>query len=231
MDIVFEEKRMITVRDILSRPDSNRYAAHYGEALAMMPLKNQEERVQGVINIEKMDFFAFNRVNLEMIELAVDWVSRAIAEIQLFHRTRAQLIRDEEYGIYTFAYFEKSLNEEFERARKFQLHFSVGVLKLERYGFLAPESQKLMGKSLVAFLKRHLSETDRLFHYRFDGTFAVLAPMRTAEELEVLLEKALPEIEKLSGHLTCKTNEYHGQVNEPAQLLAPVLRECRLGTL
>jgi GGDEF domain-containing protein len=236
MQIVLWENKPITIKDILAWKDSHRYAASYGELLAMIPLRDGEGRAEGVVNIEKMDFLAYNRPTLEMIETVVEWAALALDNVRFFQATKSQLVLDETYGIYNFRHFENVLASEFERAGRYDLKFTVALAKIERYGFMGDETQKLVARALVALLNRFLESTDMVFKYRFDGTFAVIAPMRSKAEMDACfleVERAfrecVPEGMRTQGPvLLASSTEYLQGMQEASEMTLPLLKECRI---
>jgi len=229
MDIVFHENRAVTIQDILKQRDSEKYMGHYGEALAMIPIRDEKNAPIGVVNIEKMDFMAFNKPNLDMIELVVEWISQTLRNIKFFDSMRVQLIRDAEYDIFNYSYFEQRLQQEFQRARNFNLPLNVSVIKLSRFGFLSPDAQRLAVKTLVTLMKRAVAETDTVFRYRYDGTFAILSPMKQRADMSNVFHELHQGLKPLSGELVTGSVDFQKEMASPEEMMKSVLKECRLG--
>ncbi|MBL7158090.1 MAG: GAF domain-containing protein [Candidatus Omnitrophica bacterium] len=196
MDLVFEKNGVVTVQDILKEKASHRYISQYGQVLAMFPLRDEKNHPIGVLNIEEMDFLSFTRPNLELIELVVNWVSRALCNKKLYDVATSESINDKELGVYSFHYFGSVLENEFIRATDYKLPLAVSLVKLDRYGFFGEEKQKLLNEAVIALLRRYLPVTDMVFKYKYDGMFALISPMSS----EKLVMKKIADVEKgISG--------------------------------
>ena len=237
MEIAREKAGLVTVRDILSLTDSQKYTAHYGEVLAMVPVKNDTGVPVGVVNIEKMDFLAFTKPNLQLIELVVDWCGKAVSRIEFLKSAEAGRIFDPVYEIFNFQFFEKVLASEFLRARKYRLPLTVSVIKVEKFGFYNETVQRLLVRTLVALLKKELDETDMIFRHRFDGTFAALSPMRSEADMRRAFESVTRQLKSATGKDAAWEGEIKvaagfSQVDEgmktAADLAAPALRQCHI---
>lgn len=234
MHLAFEENRTVTVRDILARKDSHQYIDEYGKVLAMVPIRGASGEPVGIINLEQMDFLALNRPNLEMIELLADWTSQALSHVEFLAKTRAQLIRAED-DLYSYSYFQKVLQDEWRRAKHYGLDLTVAILKLERFGFCDEKAQRWLLHALKVAMLRNLEASDGLFHYQFEGTFAVIAPMRKKAEVLQDLGKAAKELETLAGReatavgkpkLILSAIEFHKGMQQPSEMLETALKEC-----
>ena len=234
MQIVFKENRPITVKDILKKEDSQKYAHLYGQALAMFPIQDEKGRPIGVVNIEKMDFLSLNKSNLQIIGLMVEWVSQALNKILLLKSMDAQLIYDEEYQIYNYHHFKDVLESEFARAKRHGLSLTVSLVKLEQFGFLKEQAQKIFSKMVVTLLKKFMMETGMIFKYRFDGTFVVISPMQTKEGLRKQFNKltsalknlSMEEISLTTPQITISSQQIQEDMSDPSEMIAPALKEC-----
>ena len=237
MQIAFKENRPITVTDILKRGDSQSYAHFYGEALAMFPIQDEAGQPIGVVNIEKMDFLSLNKSNLQIIGLVVEWVSQALNKIIFLKSMNSQLIYDEEYQIYNYRHFKDVLESEFSRAKRYQLDLTVSLVKLEQFGFLKEQTQKIFSKTVVTLLKKFMTPHDMIFKYRFDGTFVVISPMQTKEQLHKLFNKVITALKNLSiedfsritPQVTISSQQIHEDMRDPSEMITPALKECGVG--
>lgn len=237
MSLALKENRFLTVKDILAIPESNRFLEDYNQVLAMAPLRNEKGEAVGIVNVEKMDFINFHKANLQLIELVADWTGKAMQNIRFYEDARGKQIFDEEYGIYCFSYFEHVFPSEFRRARKFRLDLSVLVLKLEKFGFFPEAVQKIIFRTVVALLRRSLADTDMLFRYRYDGTFAVIRPFGKMAESDEILKRVRREFSKtvekgagpsLEPELAGASSEINPSMERAEDLMAPALVACGL---
>jgi len=192
LGLVVQEQRLLTVKDILQMSGSGRYSAQYGNTLALVPIRLEDGKPFGVVNIEKMDFLALNKTNLQLIELVVNWAGKAIEQIWNYNAIQKRNIWNDDYQVYTHSFFEHMLPMEFNRAKTFQVPMSLGLLKVDQFGFLNEQSQVLVSKSLLSVIKKCCDQTDYAFQYKFRGVFLVIFPMKT----RLAAEKSITNIKK-----------------------------------
>jgi GGDEF domain-containing protein len=195
MQIAIHEKRVVTVKEILQRPDASRFSQSFGELLAMFPILNSRSEVVGIVNIEKMDFLSFHKANIDLIELVVDWMSQALKKSEVYGEFEKASVWDRDHNVFNYNFFVQSVERELNRAKRFKTSFSVALFKLEQFGFLSPNTQRLVSSALAATAKQCLQDTDLFFKYRFDGTFAALCPFITASELQDTAAKIKAQLE------------------------------------
>lgn len=227
MEIVFIENKMVTVKEML-RKDTRRYAAN-GHVLAMFPVYGEIGNPIGVVNIERMDFYHFNRQNLKTMGLIIDWTSQALARVKFFHSLKDKSIYDEEYDMYTYSHFKDVLKNEFLRARTFDLDLAVSLIKLDNFNLLEKDSQKLLLRAVSALLKRLMNKTDMVFRYRVDGVFAVISPMRKKEDISAAFEKIVESLQEVCRTALLMTpyklnvishiTELHQDIKDPVELV------------
>ena len=233
MSIAFEKKEIVTIKDILKRQDAKKHEAQYEEILAMIPFLNSVNEIVGVVNIEKLDFFQFNKPNLELMQIIIDWASRAIDNKLAYEKMKSQLIFDEQEEIYSNNYFKTALEKEFIKAKEHHLKLAVGFIKLEHFGFLEERVKTLVSRRVVAYLKKVASSSDLIFHYKFEGTYAVLSPLKD----QVVLQATFKEFEKtykqatdgiILPELILSTGELGGKIEDPLTWINIVLKNCRM---
>ncbi len=237
MKIVFEQNRPITVRDIINIKDSQKFMDQYGQVLAMFPIRNEGGHTIGVVNVEKMDFLSLNRTNLQMIGRVVEWVSQAMHKHMFLKSLKTQMIYDEDYQIYSYSHFKTVLEEEFIRAKKWDLPLTVSLIKLESFGFLKEETQHLFAKTVVSLLRKFMSPTDTIFKYRFAGMIVLVSPMQSLKEIQghiKTIEKELASIlsedfsEGFRLKITVSSKELEKEMSNPSELIAPIFQESRV---
>jgi len=233
MRLAVQQNRMLTVRDILKERESHEFLEQYSSVLAMVPLRGSDGQPVGVVNIEQMDFLSFNEPTLHLVQLVVEWVDKAIQKVQFLGGLSRQLLRDEEMGVYNYSFFGRLLTEEMKRAKASDTRCGVALLKLDRFGFLNSGIQRLLSRTLVTLLEKQLSPYEKIFHFRFEGTFAVLAPLREAASLTALLKETSERIEEFAaaGGTKSRLIFSNGVVSGTEDLrafLEPLLKECRI---
>ena len=234
MSIAFEQNKTVTVKDILLHRDSNKYITQYGQVMAMIPIRDKDKRPLGVVNIEKIDFLYFNMTNIQMMELVVDWVSRALYNKQLYESAVNQMIWDAELGIYSYNHFYAVLESEFIRAKEYGLGLTVSLLKIDKFGFYEMHAQRLISKAVVATIKRFISRTDMLFRFRYDGTFAIISPIKDKQSLASVADAIRGELRQGPDtlirdiNLLMASEDMHTKSDRPEGLLAPLIKELNM---
>lgn len=206
-----EEKRTLTVRDLLKRKDLNRFIDQKELPLAMIPVTGAAGESVGVISIEKMDFIHLNRANVDLMELVAEWTARALESIRTVEEVRRDRIHDLLSGLGSDAWFDRALTAEFARAAAEKRPLSVVLVKVKGFGFLAAEQQRLALRTLAAETQRLLRPWESAARYRWDGVVALLLPGSDAEAAADkirLLEKSVAAAAAGAGwSVACSTAE------------------------
>ncbi|MFA6600173.1 MAG: GAF domain-containing protein [Candidatus Omnitrophota bacterium] len=229
MSLACDGSKTVTVQDLIRRKDAARYEAQYGKFLAMIPLACEGGPVVGVVNVEKIDFLAFNRANLELIEMVVRWTARAVANIDTMESLRRSNLFDPLEGVYTYCHFENVLASEFERARLGGAAPTVAILKLSGFGFLNPVQQEIFKKAFLANLKRLFAGVDSVFNYRYGGTYALVAPLRSEREVAALLGDLGTEMRKIKQEFAWGAAQWNRGMKDARELAEPALKACGMG--
>ncbi|MCH7591121.1 hypothetical protein IIB34_08825 [PVC group bacterium] len=198
MNIAITHNDMLTVKDILKHKGAEAYQEQFGKFLAMIPFRNSSGEAIGVVNIEHMDFLLFNRPNLEVIQMIIEWANNALESKMQYKKLVEKNIFDDELGIYTFKHFGNVLEHEFNRAKTHAKSLTLTCIyfKIDKFGFFLPDVQRLISKQFVASVKLRMRPIDRLFQYKFDGMFVLVCPMRTAKEQDKIYESVNKDFEE-----------------------------------
>lgn len=239
MGLAFEQGRFLTPREMLEHEASGRFLGETARTVALVPLRNGRDEPIGVVNIERIEFAALTRPNLELMQMVADWAGRALERIERIRQLEAERFLDETLDTYAWAHFERTLPLEVEKARVHGVPLTVGLAKIERFGFLEEPARRALSGAAVSLLKKHLSATDLVFRYRFDGTFAVLAPLKAPQTVEPALKAAAEDFERLTGsgtdggvshpavRLTVGCSGWSDGMRRPEDLLGPLLERCK----
>ena len=237
MSLAIRENRTITIKDILSMPEANEYISQYNKVLAIFPLRDINNNPIGVLNIEKIDFVSFNTANINLIEVVISMINQAISQANLNNELKKQAIWDYKYNIYKFNYFYNALNREIIRSQQFTTPLSVGFIKIDRFGFINDNTKEILMHAIIEIIKRDLNKTDLIFEYKFEGTFAVIAPMENMKNLEKELQKCadsclgISNIEKAESkppQLIFSSCELEDSKQTLEELIEPALKSCKL---
>ncbi|MBT3394695.1 MAG: hypothetical protein HN411_06285 [Waddliaceae bacterium] len=237
MDLARKKNGIVTAKDIVSDKDSQKYFSEYSKLLAMFPIRNVEGEFIGAVNIEKMSFILFNATNINLMEVIVNWMSSSLQALMTNEALQGQLPWDKEYKVCHHSYFDNILEHEFLRAKEHGFKLTVSLIKIEKFGFLNKESQRLTLNSLIALLKRHMGNLDIIFHYKFDGTIAIISPMKDGKTTTSDIGKVVKGWKKVSAtgekdsvhtELVFSTSALTKKMKDHSALLKPALAGCKL---
>ncbi len=237
MSLAIEQDRILTVKDILNNKDAKVYESQFGKVLAMFPFKDNDGNTIGVVNIEEIDFLLLNKANLELMGLIVDWAEKAIRNKSIYMEAKSKIIFDEQLRIYYYQHFDRVLEREFNKAKHYKLDLSAAFIKVERFGFFNEDMQRLIINTMLSLLKKNFSELDMIFRYKFNGTFAVICPLRGQKDIVLIINKILKEFDGISKSGELKSQSlsvvlsscfFKKETKSAYELIEPALKECKL---
>jgi diguanylate cyclase (GGDEF)-like protein len=199
--LVAETGRKIYIKDT-SREE--RFLHYKGERPARpssflsIPLVYKDD-VMGVINFARVGRSSFSSQDVKKLSLVSGQIALAIANAQLYTRTRELSVRDELTGINNRRYFQQMLQMEWKRAVRFHRTISLIMLDVDHFKMYNDTFGHLQGdkvlKGIGSLLKNNLREVDTVA--RFGGEeFIMLLPdtdkvgaIVVAEKVRLLVEQ------------------------------------------
>lgn len=172
-------------------------------SLIVVPLKYKGETI-GIANFGRNKIDAFSLNDMKMLTLVASQVALAIANADLYTKTRELSVTDELTGVYNRRYFGNVLQLEWKRAQRFNRDLSLLMCDVDyfkkyndTFGHL--EGDKIL-KEIALLLSKNLREVDTVS--RFGGEeFILLLPdtdkrgaMAVAEKLRHLVQENLRDI-------------------------------------
>jgi len=160
-------------------------------SLAAVPVLYQD-KLMGVLTVTRAAKDGFNDVHLKLLCAIADNAALAIRNAQLFERMRELSTHDELTGLANRRLFQSLLDSEIDRARRFQLAFSLLVVDIDHFKYLNDRHGHPTGDSalreLAKLLMGHIRKVDSAA--RVGGEeFMVLLPRADAEDAKVVAEK------------------------------------------
>lgn len=198
--LVAEVARKIYIKDT-SR--EGRFLHYKGEeptrpsSFLSIPLVYKDD-VMGVINFARVGRSSFSSQDIKKLSLVSSQIALAIANAQLYTRTRELSVRDELTGINNRRYFQQMLQMEWKRAVRFHRTISLIMLDVDHFKMYNDTFGHLQGdkvlKRIGGLLKSNLREVDTVA--RFGGEeFIMLLPdtdkrgaIVVAEKVRLLME-------------------------------------------
>lgn len=211
LDFALRRNSMTTLRQI--QEWEGKVSADQGPILALFPIQDLRGVAIGVLAIEEMEFLSLTRSNLDLIDLIVEWMSRALMTQRRLNELESDVMWDPKFNIYSPHYFHEALNREFTRSRNLDQELTVAMLQVENYAGLNPETRDLVAQSVVVALKRRLDSSSLLCSYDLEGVFAVVSPSMEKEVLNDRLKEVQGELHEMAAIRTLKLEEKIARYN------------------
>jgi polysaccharide biosynthesis protein PelD len=167
---------------------------HAASLLMAAPLLGPHGTLLGCITVTALPFLRLTAASLDRLGLVADWGARALANARTHQETRARTIEDDLVGAYTYAYYERRLQEEETRADRYGRPLAVVVFRIQRFGAVAPERRIELGRVLSLVFSRTLRDVDIVCRYATEDSFAIILPETPPANAEVVVERLSREI-------------------------------------
>ncbi|PYX80143.1 MAG: hypothetical protein DMG70_24900 [Acidobacteria bacterium] len=149
----------------------------------------------GVLALDSTRTAAFNPADRPTLESVADICANAIQNAHHVERVRQLAYIDGLTGIFNRRFFELRINQEIERAQRFDSALSVIILDVDQFKRLNDEFGHLLGdevlRQISSIFSQHLRKIDVVCRYGGEE-FAILLPQTSVEQ-------ALRVAEKLRG--------------------------------
>lgn len=185
-----ESGKPVVENDVLSVPG---YVPGYEETRAEMcvPLISLGESL-GVLALENAQPNSFQPGDVQPLESVADICAAAIQNARYFDRVRQLAYIDGLTGIFNRRYFEMRIEEEIERAHRYQGGLSVMMIDLDHFKKLNDEFGHLLGDEVLrqvsSIFAQNLRKVDVACRYGGEE-FVILAPQTSGEHAQAAAEK------------------------------------------
>lgn len=166
-------------------------SAERSGSLAAVPVLYQD-KLLGVLTVTRAAKDGISDVHLKLLSAIADNAALAIRNAQLFERMRELSTHDELTGLANRRLFRSLLDSEIDRARRFQLAFSLLVVDIDHFKYLNDRHGHPAGdtalREVAKLLMSHVRKVDSVA--RVGGEeFTVLLPRTDAEDAKLVAEK------------------------------------------
>lgn len=149
-------------------------------------------QVVGVLCLESSRLNAFDEGDVPALESVADICANAIQNAHYFERVRHMAYVDGLTGVFNRRYFEIRVEEEFERAKRYEGAMSLIMIDIDHFKRLNDEFGHLMGddvlRQISTIFLQNLRKVD--VACRFGGEeFALIVPETTGEDAYYVAEK------------------------------------------
>jgi len=185
-------KRAITI----NQTSFNDQIAQFRKLDLMMcaPIKRKDGAVLGVINVERIPFFDFTANSVQIFETFCHWISNVVDKAYQFNQLKDRNIADEITGAYNYLYLQKRLSYEVARAKRFNTSLTLVLLQVWKFSEMNDGERKKVLVVLNAIFKHILRQTDIIFKYRDDDTFAIILPCEVSVNVEKMMARLMAKI-------------------------------------
>ena len=183
-------EKAVLVNDVHSTKD---YIPAFKETRSelCLPLQSFGETM-GVLCLESVNTNAFDPADLPALESVADICANAIQNARYVQRVRHMAYVDGLTGIYNRRFFETRIEEEIERAKRYQGAMSVIMFDIDHFKRLNDEFGHLLGDDVLRQVSNIFSQNLRKADIacRFGGEeFAIIVPETTGEDAFAVADK------------------------------------------
>jgi diguanylate cyclase (GGDEF)-like protein len=146
----------------------------------------------GVLSLESRYADAFDSAELPSLESVADICANAIQNARYFERIRHMAYVDGLTGLYNRRYFESRIEEEIERAKRYQGSLSVVMFDIDHFKRLNDEFGHLLGDDVLRQVSQLFTQNLRKADIacRFGGEeFAVIVTETSGEDAYAVADK------------------------------------------
>lgn len=162
--------------------------------LMAAPVLDGAGGVLGCIAVTKLPFLKITPASLDRLSVVADWAGRAITNARRHERALASTITDDLFRSYTYAYFQRRLEEERARAARYGRPLSVVIFRIHELDMVVPERRPELGRLLGLVFSRIARNTDLVCRYATEDSFAIILPETPPAEAGRFLERLAGEI-------------------------------------
>ncbi|MEK6544142.1 MAG: GAF domain-containing protein [Elusimicrobiota bacterium] len=166
--------KIVSLRDFVK--DAAAAALPMLDCIVAGPLKRGPTgEIVAVLAIHSIPFAQFNSAMVNTLDFLLEWGSRSIERALYIIQLRDQEVLDPEFQVYSYAYYESRLAQEFLRSKTYYLPLGVCLIKLAGLGSADKQRQQRTLMALAGILKNSVRDIDIVARYpKPDIPFAVL---------------------------------------------------------
>jgi diguanylate cyclase (GGDEF)-like protein len=194
---LFKERRpfLISAND----PLFNAIPAHNPRVrdLALVPLLKQGE-VKGMLLVaNKLDGLSFDKQESDLLFTLALHASTAFENAQLLQETHVMAITDSLTGLYNHREFQRKLEEEVERSRRYHHEFSLLLMDIDHFKLFNDTYGHQVGDAVLKIIGQLIQEEVRIINVpaRYGGEeFAIILPETSSKNARLVAERVRKKI-------------------------------------
>ena len=162
--------------------------------LLAAPLAGPEGATLGCLTVTHLPFLRLTPVTLDRLGIVADWAARALENARIHQKARAATITDELVRSYTYAYYQRRLEEEQARAERYGRPLCVIVFRIHGLELVALERRPELGRILGLVFSHSLRAVDLVCRYATDDSFAIILPETGGRKAEGVVARLSREL-------------------------------------
>ncbi len=174
-----------------------------------MVLKNE---VLGVINFSRCDTYSFSEEEVFMLSMLASQMAIAVENARLYAKTKELSLMDDLTKVFNRRHFQKILEMEFKRAKRFQRPLSLLMIDVDHFKKFNDQFGHLEGDRMLTEIARvfqsNLREVDTLARYGGEE-FAVILPNTSLDDAHRVGEKLKNFVEQINEIRECHDGPRH----------------------
>ncbi|MEQ8170780.1 MAG: sensor domain-containing diguanylate cyclase [Candidatus Eremiobacterota bacterium] len=172
----------------------------YERSEMAVPLISKDECI-GVIYVGQQKANAFSHDDLNLLSTLANQTSIAVTNAKLYEKTHNMATTDGLTGLYTHRYFQEKLEEEVQKAQRYQTHMAMLMVDTDHFKqyndtYGHPDGDILL-KEICKLLKSYVRDTDIVCRYGGDEFTLILVEadkktaINTAERIRQAIQLRL----------------------------------------
>ncbi|MEQ8223976.1 MAG: sensor domain-containing diguanylate cyclase, partial [Candidatus Eremiobacterota bacterium] len=172
----------------------------YERSEMAVPLTSKDECI-GVIYVGQQKANAFSHDDLNLLSTLANQTSIAVTNAKLYEKTHNMATTDGLTGLYTHRYFQEKLEEEVQKAQRYQTHMAMLMVDTDHFKqyndtYGHPDGDMLL-KEICKLLKSYVRDTDIVCRYGGDEFTLILVEadkktaINTAERIRQAIQLRL----------------------------------------
>lgn len=195
-----KEGESLTIKDVQENQRLKELAsgAGAGESMLCVPIKI-EDRIIGMINIEEIPFIKLTASAVRTLSILADLVSPAIENAYVYQQAKEKDIYDSDINIIKYSYFFKRSEEEFRRALRYNLTFSLLLFEIHYFADFfkdgSEDDKTTFLRMLVKIITSRIRSVDILSQCEQSGRLILMLPVTDLHGGLTVAEKLIDAFE------------------------------------
>ncbi len=186
------QKKISTIQDVFL--DKN--LAVKETVLISVPLLI-EGNLEYLVSIYEVPFLEYIPSNFKMVDLYGKWLSSSLVYGRLYHHSMSNNVWNEQLQIYHYKFFKDHIDDEFMRAKTFQLPLTVLRVGLKNTGAMSESKVFHIKKIVCGLLAQSVRSLDYICEGKDDEDFYVIFPVFDSVGVKNILSKVQNEFKLL----------------------------------